>query len=348
MRAALLESTGHLVMTDQPKPEITQPDQVLVQTQAVGICGSEVHAYLGSHPYRKAPVILGHEASGVVAAVGSGVRAFKPGDRALIDPQWTCGTCNYCRQGRINLCPNKQVLGTPTWPGAFSEYFLAPEKTLFQLPHNLSFLQGCLIEPLTVAVHVARRAGLRTGQSVAILGSGSIGGMTSAVCRANGARTIIATDIRQPSLDAARERMGATNDFLLPDEKLVEKTLALTEGAGVDIAFITADDVDLVYQAIRMVRRGGVIALVALLTHAPLQFEAFDLISNEIDLIGSIMSTEADVQQAIQFAASGQVDVEGILTHVLPLEEAPFGMYLASSKDDRAIKVALTPDGGRR
>jgi L-iditol 2-dehydrogenase len=340
MRAALLERVGRMVMVDVERPAITQPDEILIHTKTVGVCGSEVHAFHGTHPYRRAPVILGHEAAGDVVAVGNAVKEFQVGDRVIVDPQWTCGKCEYCKRGDINLCPSKKVLGTANWQGAFGEYFIAPEKAVFHLPPNLSYAQGSLIEPLTVGVHVARRANLQAGESVAILGTGSVGGLLSGVCRAQGAKTIITADIQQHCLDAARERLGATHDFLLPDVNVAEKIKRVTDG-GVDVVFITADDVSLVNLGIEIAKRRGRIVLVALLTHAPLQFTAYPIISKELQIVGSLMSNQADVECAINLAVSGRVDVQAIATHCLPIEQAQRGMELALTKNDNVIKVIL-------
>ena len=346
MRVALLETEGRLVLTEEDVPDIKAPDQILIQVKAVGVCGSEVHAFVGTHPFRKAPTVLGHEASGVVTAVGGAVSAFRPGDRVIVDPQWTCGECAYCRSGDINLCPSKVVLGTPAWPGAFGEYIVAPAEAVFHLPDQLSFVQGSLIEPLTVGVHVVRRAGVRPGESVAILGSGSIGGMVSGVCRAYGAGPIIAADIRQHCLDAARERLGATHDILLPDEALVDRVVGWAGGEGVDVVFCTADDASLAPRAVDMAKRRGRIVIVALMVEEPMLLPAYRILSKELHIIGSTMSNNDDVREAIELAASGRVDVEGICTHVLPIEEAQRGVELARAKADGAIKVVLSFEQG--
>jgi L-iditol 2-dehydrogenase len=341
MRAALLDAQQHMTMIDADMPAVQHPDDVLIRVKTVGICGSEVHAFYGTHPFRKAPAVLGHEAAGDVIAVGSAVTHFKPGDRVVVDPQWTCGKCEYCLRGDINLCPSKKVLGTQVWPGAFGEYIVVPEETAFLLPDNLSYAQGSLIEPLTIGVHVSRRANIQPGQSVAILGTGSIGGMISGVCRASGAATIITADIHQHCLDAARERLGATHDFLLPDSSFADKVLALTGGQGVDAVFIAADEPTLVNTAIQILKRRGRIVLVALLTEGNLDFSAYPLIAKEGEILGSLMTNQGDVQHAIDLAASGQVDVLGIATHTLPIEQAQRGMEMVHTKDDGAIKVLL-------
>jgi L-iditol 2-dehydrogenase len=344
MRAVLLEETGRLVVTDVEPPTIQNHNQILINVKTVGICGSEVHAFHGTHPFRKAPAILGHEMSGEVIAVGEGVKDVRAGDRVIVDPQWTCGECEYCRAGDINLCPSKKVLGTPPWPGAFGEQVVVPQEAVFHLPAHLSHVQGTIIEPLTVGVHVARQASLTAGESVAVFGTGSIGGLLAGVARAWGAQPIITVDIHQHCLDAARERLGATHDFLLPDDDLLEKVQDVTGGQGVDVIFIAADEVALVELAVKMAKRRGRIVLVALLTHAPLQLTAYDIISKELSIIGSSMSNNQDVREAIDLTTSGRVDVEGIVTHHLPIEEAQRGMELAHSKDDRAIKVVLSYD----
>jgi 2-desacetyl-2-hydroxyethyl bacteriochlorophyllide A dehydrogenase len=342
MRAAFLETERRLVLTEVPMPGIQSDDQVLIQVKTVGVCGSEVHAFHGTHPYRKAPVILGHEAAGDVLSLGEAVTGFHAGDRVIVDPQWTCGQCTYCRAGDVNLCPSKKVLGTSAWPGAFGEYIVAPERSVFHLPHNLSYAQGSLIEPLTVAVHVARQANLVAGESVAILGTGSVGGLLAGVCRVLGVGPIITADIQQHCLDAARERLGATHDFLLPDDDLVDAIKALTGGEGVDVVFVTADDPALVGRGVQMAKRRGRIVLVALLTTSPLQLTAYEIIGKELHILGSSMSNHDDVRKAIELAASGQVDVEAIATHLLPIEDAQWGVELADTKADGAIKVILS------
>ncbi|PWH13464.1 MAG: alcohol dehydrogenase, partial [Ardenticatenia bacterium] len=278
MRAAVLTSAGHIAIQEVAAPVLQADDQVLIQVRMVGICGSEVHAFHGTHPFRKPPAILGHEMAGDVVIVGDAVTRVSVGDRVTVDPHWPCGGCPYCRAGYINLCPTKKVLGTQEWPGAFGEYIVAPQEAVFRLPDHLSYAQGSLIEPLTIAVHVLRRANLRAGESVAILGSGSIGGMLAGVSRAFGAHPIIAADIRRHCLDAACERMGATHDILLPQQDAVREVLRITEGAGVDVVCIAADDPLLVEQAVQMVKGHGRIALVALLCTDPIRVMGYELI----------------------------------------------------------------------
>lgn len=344
MKAALLDHPHSLILTNLDPPEISSPDQVLIRVEAVGICGSEVHAFEGTHPIRVAPVVLGHEMAGVIVEHGAKVSGFEIGDRVVVDPQWSCGDCRYCREGTINLCTSKRVLGTAEWSGAFGEFIIAPEKAIFALPDDLTFIQGAMLEPLTIAVHVARRAGIKRGDAVAVLGTGSIGNFVAGVCHANGAGTIIVADIHQHCMDTAIARLGANLDIRLPDDQLVEKVMDATQGAGVDAVFIAADDPTLVNQALRMVGGGGTIVLVALLNEEPLSFKAYPLIGKEINLIGSNMGRHEDVEDAIRLALDGEVDLDCIVTHVLPIEKAQAGLLRVRDKTDAAIKAVLTFD----
>jgi L-iditol 2-dehydrogenase len=341
MKASLLESIGHLVMIETPLPEIPHPDWVLVQVKATGICGSEIHAFEGNHPFRKPPAIMGHEMSGVITKVGPSVQAFSPGDRVFVDPQWYCGECPQCQAGQINVCPSKQVLGTAPWPGAFGDYVVVPEYTLFHLPDSLSFVQGAMLEPLSVAVHAVRRARVEAGQSVVVLGAGSIGGLICGVARAEGAQPVIAADIHAHCLETASERLGASHRLLLPNAEAAAQIRQINQGRGVDVVFTCADDVSLVNLGLEVVRPQGKIVLVALMTTEPVQFMAHQVIRKEVDITSTFAGNEADVHRAIELALSNRIDPSAIVTHQLPVESAQYGMELAITKKDKAIKIVF-------
>ncbi|MDF1515713.1 MAG: alcohol dehydrogenase catalytic domain-containing protein [Anaerolineae bacterium] len=347
MRAFKLVKQGRVEPVSIQKPVIENPDEVLIRVAAVGVCGSEVHAFQGTHPFRTAPVILGHEVAGEVIAVGEQASHIQPGDRVFVDPQWTCGSCAFCRSGKPNLCPEKRVLGTPEWTGGFAEFIKAPVESVFQLPANLSYAEACLIEPLTVAVHVVTRAGITPSAlpaSAAVLGTGSIGGLVVGVLHAYGVTPLFAADVRQHCLHSALS-LGATSGFLLPDTGYVEQIGQHTAGEGVNAIFITADEAHLVNDAISLSSRLGRIVLVALITDAPLRIKAYDVIAREISIIGSLMADHQDVHTAIAVASSRKVDVRKILTHVLPISQAQKGLEMAQSKADGAIKVVLSWEG---
>ncbi len=342
MKAAILEEKCRIKISDIPVPVIPNPDWVLVNTRTVGICGSEVHAFNGTHPFRKAPVVLGHEMSGVVTEIGRDVRSVEVGARVVIDPQRVCGTCRFCLSGHPNLCPSKKFLGTPEWPGAFGEYVAVPESSVFSLPGALSFAEGAAVEALSVAVHIAGRVELKPEQSVVILGCGSIGGLFSSVSKSLGAGPIIIADIHQHCLDIGCKRLGAAHDFLLPDKNFISGVDDITKGTGVDVVVICADDASLLGTGLKIVKRRGIIVVVAFLPEEELKFTAYDVIHKEVSIIGTYSANLFDFQRSIKLAASRQVDVAGIITHELPIEKAQLGFELASTKKDNAIKVVMT------
>jgi L-iditol 2-dehydrogenase len=341
MRAALLVREREIEVREVPLPELRNDDEVLIRVQAVGICGSEVHAFKGTHPYRKAPVILGHEMAGEVVSAGSTTAwGTEPGQRVIVDPQWPCGACEYCRSGDYNLCPDKRVLGTAAWPGAFGAYVIAPVQAIRPLPRSLSFVQGAMIEPLSIGVHLARRADLRAGESIVVLGTGAVGCMAAAVARQRGCSQAIGVDINAHCLAIAEECMGVTHGLLGPGASQVEKVLALTRGRGADATFVCADAPDLVDAALRMTCKRGRVVLAALIGQR-VELDPYTIIQKELQVIGSIMSNEADLDEAIHLAATGHIDVGAVVTHTLPLSQVQRGMELAATKAEGALKVIL-------
>lgn len=343
MKAACLQNVRQLTIIDIPEPTIRTADDVLIKVQQVGICGSELHAFNGTHPYRKPPSILGHEMLGTVVAVGSNVSNFASGDRITVDPQWTCGACEWCLSGDYNLCPNKRVMGTPNWQGAFGEYVISPAKSVFHVPAAMSDDQATMIEPLAVAVHTLNRAQLREGQTALILGGGPIGLVTAAMSRVRGAADITVADVQPHCLEAARA-LGAADTLLVATnsvDQLAQQIMEKTAGRGFDMVFLTVGVDYLIDVALQVVRPQGSIVLVALFKHA-VAINPFDVIKKDLNIVGTTMSTDEDVLEAIRLIESGQIDPTCIVSHHLPIDAAQYGFELAETKTDRAIKVVLT------
>ena len=237
----------------EPKPE---PHEVKIKVKAAGVCGSEVHAYNGTHPFRHPPAIMGHELAGEVVEVGSLVRRFQAGDRVVAEPQKTCGVCLYCQSTDYYLCRQKVVLGTTTWNGAFGEYVTAPEKIVYPLPDNMSFEEGALVEPLAVGLHAVRQSSVQIGSSVVIIGSGTIGLATMACAKAQGAGHIIAADVIDFNLETAK-KMGATRVVNVKKEKLAEIIKREVHPEGVEIGFDAAGYPAVVDDLLSVTRRKG-------------------------------------------------------------------------------------------
>jgi L-iditol 2-dehydrogenase len=340
MKAALFTSIGQLTLTQVERPAIDGPDEVLIQVKAVGICGSEIHAFKGTHPFRKPPSLLGHEVTGQVVEIGDQVKGLVPGDRVFVDPQWPCGSCQWCRSGQHNLCPSKKVLGTPEWSGGLGEYIVAPERSVYPLPAHISYVAGTLIEPLSVAVHMVEHVSVARGQSVVILGAGPIGMMVAATSSLRGGMPIVAVDLQSHCLDVVRQYLGATYTLLGNEEPIAQRVLDITSGKRIDVVFLTVGVPALVDEALRMVERGGRIMFVALFDE-PITLYPNDLIGEDLTLLGSSMYNVQDIRSAIDLIAGGQVRAETMVTHVLPLAEAQRGFELAATKADGAIKVVL-------
>ena len=181
----MFDQLRNLTMVEKDMPKVNSKE-ALIRITAAGIRGSDVHAYIGKHPFRTPPSILGHEIVGEIVEIGNKVVNFKVGDRVTVEPQIGCGHCPTCERGFYNLCEKKVILGTKEWDGGFAEYIVAPEQTLYEIPRSLSIDQAVLAEPLAVGVHAVNIAGIEKGDKVAILGSGPIGLLTAVVAHYKG------------------------------------------------------------------------------------------------------------------------------------------------------------------
>ena len=176
MRAGYIEAIRKAdFRDDMPEPVITQPGWVKIRVRVCGICGSEVHAYHGLHPFRIPPVVSGHEFSGDVVEVGEGVTRCKVGDRVTAEPQYGCGECWYCKNGLYNVCTSKRVLGSNGWSGPMGEYVVVPENTVVRLADSVSYEEGALIEPVANGMYAVRKAGITKDTTICIIGCGPIG-----------------------------------------------------------------------------------------------------------------------------------------------------------------------------
>ena len=349
MLCGVLHAIRDVRLERRPIPE-PGPDQVLIEIQRVGVCGSDIHYYthghIGDHVVRQ-PMILGHESSGIVVQAGPGVRTLSEGDRVALEPGYTCGKCHYCRSGRYNLCPDVVFMATPPYDGAFCEYIAWPADYCFPLPDSLSFEDGAMLEPLAVGLWSAERASIRPGDSVAIFGSGTIGLMVLQAARAAGASTIFAVDIEDFRLEHAK-RLGAT--YALNDRhgkalaRIKEISAQLQRCAlsasGVDAAFETAGTLVTTRNTLAAPRPGGVAVLVGLPPDPTVEFDIVSVASREIDIRGQFRYANR-YPPGIALAASGQVDVSSLVTHHFPLAQAEQALKFADQHKAEALKVMV-------
>jgi len=231
MRVAALERAKVMTMTTRPQP-IAGAGEVLVRVHRVGVCGSDVHYYthgrIGTFVVER-PIVLGHEMAGVIEDVGQGVARSRIGERVAVEPGVPDRTCEWCRAGHYNLCPNVRFMATPPYDGALTDYIVTASDFAYALPDGLSLDEGALMEPLSVGVYAIHRSGLRAGQSAAVIGAGPIGLVTLQVARATGAGRIFAIDLDANRLATAK-RLGATDVIDASQGDVVARLMEATDG----------------------------------------------------------------------------------------------------------------------
>lgn len=339
MKAAVLQDYYKIAIEEVAEPE-PAPGEVKVRVVATGICGSEIHAYKGTHPFRHPPSILGHELAGDIVTLGAGATKFALGDRVTLNPQKVCGVCEECVAGNENRCGSKTMLGVQGWTGSFGEYIVAPERLVYRLPDHLSYEEGTMVEPLAVGVHGVRVAGVKSGDWVLILGGGTIGLCTLTAALAAGAGTAIVTDAMDFNLAKARE-MGAAATVNVRTQDLAKTVAEATGGRGVDHAFVTVGISPVLNQAIAGVKKGGQVVVIALFEGEVKLDDVFAVVGGERVIRGSQTYNPEDVERALELIASGQVDAKRFITQSLPMSEVQRGFEIVDKKLEDCVKVVL-------
>jgi len=339
MRVAVYYNNNDIRLEERPIPEISD-GELLVKVMASGICGSDVMEW---YRIKKAPAVLGHEVSGEVIEVGNGVEQYKKGDRVFVSHHVPCNTCKYCLSGHHTACDTLHK--TNFDPGGFSEYIRVPkinvDRGVFVLPDNVTFSEGTFIEPLACALRSQRLANIQSWQSIFIIGSGISGLLHILLARCLGAGRIIAADINEYRLNAAR-RFGA-DAVINAREDLPALLLRANKNRHADLVIICTGAMPAMLQALRSVDRGGTVLFFAVPepgVNIPVPMN--DLWRNEIKLITSYGASPADIQIAIDLISNGRVNVNEMITHRLSLSEAGKGFRLVA-KADESIKVIIEP-----
>jgi 2-desacetyl-2-hydroxyethyl bacteriochlorophyllide A dehydrogenase len=337
MRAVVVAGDGAVGVERAAVPE-PGPGELLVAMSVAGICGSDVHAAQGSHPFVPPPFHPGHEVTGTVQRGGPGT-STPAGRRVVVNPVLYCGRCLRCRQGQVNLCREMAVFGCGTAAGGMAEYFVVPERNVVTLPDELTDLQAALIEPLSTPVHAVRLAGPDlTGQTVVILGAGTIGLLTLAVARQHGAATIVMTNRSAGKRERALG-LGADAAFDPRDAGVLDAIRAELGGENADVVFDCVAVQDTVDQALALVLKGGTVMVVGV-PPGPVTLPLPDLQDRQIRLQGSAVYLPQDYTEATGLLAAGVVRPEDFVTAQYPLAEAAAGFGAAAS--GQQIKVVLT------
>jgi L-iditol 2-dehydrogenase len=344
LKALQLTEYKKLELVELPKPECG-PQDLLVQVQACGICGSDVHGYDGSSGRRIPPLVMGHEAAGEVVAVGSAVKQFQLGDRVTFDSTVSCGHCSYCRAGSINLCENRQVLGVSCnefrRQGAFAEYVTVPQNIVYKIPDSLPYRHAAMIEAVSIAVHATNRTPRHLGGTVAVVGTGMIGLLCVQTLKLAGFAKVIAIDLEDEKLKLAL-KLGATHTINARTEDAIARVMEITHGRGVDASMEVVGAKAPVNTCFQIVRRGGSVTLVGNLTPSvelPLQI----VVTRELSIYGSCASN-GEIPQCIELLASGAIQVEPLITATARLDETAQWFDRLYAGEKGAMKVIVTPN----
>lgn len=336
--AKIARGEGNVSLIDVPEPEV-RPGHVVLEVKAAGVCGTDLHIYHDEYP-SEPPVVMGHEVAGVVAEVGEGVSACRPGDRVTSETFfYVCGRCEFCRTGLPNLCPSRKSIGSGV-NGAFARYVLVPERNIHHLPANVDELAGALTEPLACCVHALELTRVEPWETVVVSGPGAIGLLTTQVVKASGATVVVlGTNADEARLEMARTLgAGVTLNVQTTDAKQVIDDM--TDGLGADVVFECAGVGPSAQNCLSLVRRRGRYAQVGLFGQ-PVQWDLDQVCYKELQVSGSFAHVPTGWRKALKLLASGQVQTRPIISDIVPITE--WQQAFEAFEHRRGIKIVLTP-----
>lgn len=321
MKALVNTAPYVLELQDWPIPTYS-PDDLLIRVKACAICGSDIKGYSGKTGRRQPPIIMGHEAAGVVEAIGANVTGFRPGDRVCFDSTVYCQRCAYCLNGQRNLCANRQVVGvsegTYRRHGAMAEYVVVPHWIAVHMPDNLSFAQAALIETAAVGVHAANRTPLVLNDTVVIVGTGAIGLVALQAIRLKGAGKVIVTDLSRPRLELAR-KLGADVTVRADEEDLLGALRAVTGPEGADAVLEAVGIQATIDTALKITRKGGALTLIGNVMPR-VEMGLQEIVTREITLYG-VCASNGEYADCVELVASGRINVDPLITETARLED---------------------------
>ena len=343
MKALVLEDYKNLKIKDSPVPELTA-SEVLIRVKSCGICGSDVHGFDGSSGRRIPPVIMGHEASGVVDSTGAAVTRWKSGERVTFDSMISCGHCRFCRRGEPNLCDERRVLGVSCEDyrrdGAFAEFVSVPEHIVYKIPDNLPFDEAALVEPVSVAVHAVNRTPVQLADTAVVIGAGMIGLLTIQALRTAGCGRIIAVDLEDDRLRLARE-LGADDTLNSRQQDIPAAVSEMTNGLGSDITVEAVGADATVRMALGCVRKGGSVTLIGNI--APeVKFPLQSVVTREVSVLGSCASSN-DYPACLELMSRSKIRVNPIISAAVPLDRGAEMFARLYAKEPNLTKVILNP-----
>jgi len=343
MKALVLREYKKLVYEDAADPRV-QPDEVLVEVKACGICGSDVHGWDGSTGRRIPPVVMGHEASGVIVERGAGAGDWRAGDPVTFDSTVWCGECWYCRRGEINLCEARRVLGVSCAEyrrdGAFARYVAIPRRILYRIPDGVGFDRAALVEPLSIAFHAVGLARPGVNDAAVVVGAGMIGLLILQVLKVAGCGQVIVADVDAGKLKRALDS-GADAALDPADAGFAEQVRARTAGRGADLAFEAVGLSAAVQTALASVRKGGRLVLVGNI--APkVDLALQSAVTREVAMLGSCAS-KGEYPACLDLIAAGRVKLDSLISATAPLSAGASWFERLYNREPGLMKVILQP-----
>ena len=339
MKSIELIETRKTSIVDLPIPGIGA-SEILIKTAYAGICGSDLHAFEGRHPFRKPPVILGHEISGIVESVGSEVTDFASGDAVTVMPYIACGDCVPCRSGQPNICANRVVPGIGGWLGTFADYFVSRPEITFRLDSPEELRLGALTEPLAVGVHSVVRGRVRPGDTVLILGGGTIGLLTAISAVWVGAEHPVVTDVMQYNLDMCRDIVDAVPVDAREPEMV--RRLLKQYPDGFDVVLMCSGVSVNVDEAVALVRRGGRIVVTGMYMQS-VKVSFLDFTLRELDVLGSQIYVSEDFDTALEIIRSGRFPMDKIITGTVGMHGVQATLSSIADGNIKSIKMLIDP-----
>lgn len=338
MRAVVLHTPRKFEMIERPRP-VPGAGEVVVRIAATAVCHTDLEIYTGRHPGVRYPVVMGHEATGTVDAVGPGVTGLQPGQHVLINPVIACGRCDCCARGAEHLCRNAGILGRE-FEGSLGQYVRLAKRYVHPLPPHLPLGEATLIETLATVRHGQQRVGLLAGESVAVLGQGTTGLLHTRLAVLAGANPVIAISRTKWKLDMAMG-MGAHHAVPVSAEAAVDEVLRLTNGAGVNVVIDTAGGAEALRAGVDMLCPGGRFCSFSISHESASNFSLFPLYYKEVSIIGSRALTPGDIDASIELVASGKIDVSGFVTTTYPFDRTAAAFEEYERNPGRILRIVI-------
>ncbi len=337
MRQAVMTAPAKIEFNDVPEPTCGA-GEILLRIRRIGICGSDIHVCHGKHPFTSYPVVQGHEYCGTVEQVGEGVENVSVGAKATARPQLVCGQCRPCLRGDYNICDNLRVQGFQA-PGVAQDLFVTTADRIVPLPDDMSYEEGAMVEPVSVAVHSTSKGGDLSGKNVAVLGAGTIGNLIAQVVKSRGAKKVLITDLSDYRLDIAR-KCGIEDVANVSSEDFADVSKRVFGDEGFDIAYEAAGAEASLDDAVQNIQKGGTIVAVGVFEGIP-KVDMSTMGDRELKFIGTLMYKHEDYLQAVELIHSGKVETDTLITKHFPFEEFPRAYEFIEQSKDKTMKVMI-------